>query len=150
MISIARGVSGGTEPQLADVVHVMKLALKAGKTCLGKLGIWDEVTATDERIDDGGTSPSALKLAETVFEKGAEYSATLGHLQAKMLGPDDLLECKKLDAEYFILRAALASSLLELILRSSIQLTVETRPGKRTTFPSWSSCTARDTSSRMR
>ncbi|KAF4776472.1 hypothetical protein HER10_EVM0006458 [Colletotrichum scovillei] len=92
MISVARGVSGGAEPQLADVVHVMKLALKAGKTCL----------------DDGSTSSSALKLAETVFEKGAEYSATLGQLQAKMLGPDDLKECKKLDAEYFILRAALA------------------------------------------
>ncbi|KAK1659678.1 meiosis protein SPO22/ZIP4 like-domain-containing protein [Colletotrichum godetiae] len=92
MMSIARRVSGGAEPQLADVVHLMKLALKAGKTCL----------------DDGRTSLSALKLAETVFEKGAEYSAALGKLQMAMLGPDDLLECKRLDAEYFILRAALA------------------------------------------
>ncbi|KAK1544778.1 hypothetical protein CPAR01_02280 [Colletotrichum paranaense] len=99
MISIARGVPSGAEPQLADVIHVMKLALKAGKTCL----------------DEGGTSSSALKLAETVFEKGAGYSATLSQLQAKMLGPDDLQECKKLDAEYFILRAALASSLLSLM-----------------------------------
>ncbi|KAK1478311.1 hypothetical protein CTAM01_15036 [Colletotrichum tamarilloi] len=124
MISIARGVPSGAEPQLADVVHVMKLALKAGKTCL----------------DEGGTSSSALKLAETVFEKGAGYSATLSQLQAKMLGPDDLQECKKLDAEYFILRAALASSLLSLMMRPLLELTVEDRPGKRITFPSWSSC----------
>ncbi|OHE93556.1 hypothetical protein CORC01_11153 [Colletotrichum orchidophilum] len=80
MISIARGVSACAEPQLADVVHLMKLALKAGKTCL----------------EDGGTSSSALKLAETIFEKGAEYNAALEKLQTTMLGPDDLAESEKM------------------------------------------------------
>ncbi|KAJ3950129.1 sporulation-specific protein 22 [Colletotrichum fioriniae] len=76
MISIARGVSGGTEPQLADVVHVMKLALKAGKTCL----------------DDGGTSPSALKLAETAWKTDnfpvMEFMYSKGHLQPNALDPN--------------------------------------------------------------
>ncbi|EXF81759.1 hypothetical protein CFIO01_04807 [Colletotrichum fioriniae PJ7] len=76
MISIARGVSGGTEPQLADVVHVMKLALKAGKTCL----------------DDGGTSSSALKLAETAWKTDnfpvMEFMYSKGHLQPNALDPN--------------------------------------------------------------
>lgn len=48
MISVARGVSGGAEPQLADVVHVMKLALKAGKTCLGKWRVWRDIRDEEE------------------------------------------------------------------------------------------------------
>ncbi|KXH33815.1 hypothetical protein CSIM01_12068, partial [Colletotrichum simmondsii] len=75
MISIARGVSGGAEPQLADVVHVMKLALKAGKTCL----------------DDCGTSSSALKLAETAWKTDnfpvMEFMYSKGHLQPNALDP---------------------------------------------------------------
>ncbi|KXH62229.1 hypothetical protein CNYM01_13887, partial [Colletotrichum nymphaeae SA-01] len=75
MISVARGVSGGAEPQLADVVHVMKLALKAGKTCL----------------DDGSTSSSALKLAETAWKTDnfpvMEFMYSKGHLQPNALDP---------------------------------------------------------------
>ncbi|KAK1459982.1 hypothetical protein CMEL01_02981 [Colletotrichum melonis] len=75
MISIARGVPSGAEPQLADVVHVMKLALKAGKTCL----------------DEGGTSSSALKLAETAWKTDnfpvMEFMYSKGHLQPNALDP---------------------------------------------------------------
>ncbi|KAL2875833.1 sporulation-specific protein 22 [Colletotrichum sp. CLE4] len=73
MMSIARRVSGGAEPQLADVVHLMKLALKAGKTCL----------------DDVRTSLSALKLAETAWKTGnlpvMEFMYSKGHLQPNAL-----------------------------------------------------------------
>ncbi|KAI3556409.1 hypothetical protein CABS01_03819 [Colletotrichum abscissum] len=75
MISIARGVPSGAEPQLADVVHVMKLALKAGKTCL----------------DEAGASSSALKLAETAWKTDnfpvMEFMYSKGHLQPNALDP---------------------------------------------------------------
>ncbi|KAF6805556.1 hypothetical protein CSOJ01_09425 [Colletotrichum sojae] len=73
-------------PKLPDVVHLMKLALKAGKWC----------------IDDG-----SLKLASAVFVKASNYSSALAQLQQTMLGPDDLTECKRLETEYYILRTAL-------------------------------------------
>ncbi|OLN95249.1 Regulator of drug sensitivity 2 [Colletotrichum chlorophyti] len=87
MIDVARGGVAAAKTQLADVVHLMKLALKTGKTCL----------------DDDNT-----RLASLVFQKAAAYNAALGKMQEEMLGPDDLAECKRLEVEYFIMRTALS------------------------------------------
>ncbi|CCF34294.1 hypothetical protein CH063_06320, partial [Colletotrichum higginsianum] len=94
MIAVARNSSPGAKPQIADVVHLTRLMLKAGKMCID-----------DESIR---TSTNTLKLANAIFSKGAGYVADLGELQKTMLGPDDLIECKRLDSEYYILRTALA------------------------------------------
>ncbi|WQF82317.1 Putative meiosis specific protein Spo22/ZIP4/TEX11 [Colletotrichum destructivum] len=94
MIAIARHGSTGAALQVADVVHLTRLMLKAGKMCLD-----------DESIR---TSTNTMKLANAIFSKGAGYVADLGELQNTMLGPDDLIECKRLESEYYILRTALA------------------------------------------
>ncbi|KAI8294264.1 Transcriptional regulator [Colletotrichum sp. SAR11_240] len=92
MIDIARfwKVAEDARPEdwmpLADVVHLMRLALKAGKMCL----------------DDCGA-----KFANMVFLKASNYSDLLGRLTQTMLGPDDLAECKRLESEYYILRTAM-------------------------------------------
>ncbi|KAJ0162227.1 hypothetical protein CTA2_4896 [Colletotrichum tanaceti] len=94
MITVARNYSPGAKPQIADLVHLTRLMLKAGKMCID-----------DESIR---TSTNTMRLANAIFSKGAEYVADLGDLQKTMLGPDDLIECKRLDSEYYILRTALA------------------------------------------
>ncbi|KAI8218718.1 hypothetical protein K4K54_010127 [Colletotrichum sp. SAR 10_86] len=92
MIDIARfwKVAEDARPEdwmpLADVVHLMRLALKAGRMCL----------------DDCGA-----KFANMVFLKASNYSDLLGRLTQTMLGPDDLAECKRLESEYYILRTAM-------------------------------------------
>ncbi|KAF5526463.1 hypothetical protein CGCA056_v002343 [Colletotrichum aenigma] len=92
MIDIARfwKVAEDARPEdwmpLADVVHLMRLALKAGKMCL----------------DDCGA-----KFANMVFLKASNYSDLLGRLTQTTLGPDDLAECKRLESEYYILRTAM-------------------------------------------
>ncbi|KAK2055776.1 SPO22-domain-containing protein [Colletotrichum caudatum] len=94
MIAVARGASPGAKPRMADVVHLTKLMLKAGRMCID-----------DDSI---GASTGTMKLATAIFTKGAGYVAALGELQKTMLGPDDLAECKRLESEYYILRTALA------------------------------------------
>ncbi|KAI8316407.1 Transcriptional regulator [Colletotrichum sp. SAR11_59] len=92
MIDIARfwKVAEDARPEdwmpLANVVHLMRLALKTGKMCL----------------DDCGA-----KFANMVFLKASNYSDLLGRLTQTMLGPDDLAECKRLESEYYILRTAM-------------------------------------------
>ncbi|KAF9871179.1 hypothetical protein CkaCkLH20_11348 [Colletotrichum karsti] len=92
MIDVARfwKVSNDAEQEhwvlLADVLHLMRLALKAGKVSL----------------DD-----STTKFASNIFLKAADYSVLLGKWMTTMLGPDDVAECKRLDCEYYILRTAM-------------------------------------------
>ncbi|KAL0941625.1 uncharacterized protein CTRU02_204388 [Colletotrichum truncatum] len=71
---------------LAELVHLMRLALKAGKMC----------------IDDDNT-----RLAGAICLKGSDYNTALAGLQTTISGPDDLAECKRLSSEYFIMRTAL-------------------------------------------
>ncbi|GKT44533.1 uncharacterized protein ColSpa_04714 [Colletotrichum spaethianum] len=96
MISVARGAVSGAKPQMADAVHLTKLMLKAGRMCIDD----DSIT----------TSTGTMKLVNAIFSKGAGYVTALGELQKTMLRPDDLIECKRLDTEYYILRTALLTA----------------------------------------
>ena len=92
--------------RVADVVYLLKLALKAARDCIGMgLGVWGLRDLILMRIIEEKES----NLATTVLQKAADYKSSLQDLGPKM-ATDEIAEYNCLEVEYFILRTGLVSS----------------------------------------
>lgn len=91
----------------AEVVRLLRLALKAGRSCIGmtQTSLLSVLLYVSKLvwIDD-----SEFELATLVLQRAADYNTRLRDLLSG-ISHDDANDIKGLEAEYFILRAALAS-----------------------------------------
>ncbi|KAI1866259.1 uncharacterized protein JN550_007647 [Neoarthrinium moseri] len=89
LVSLAHGSNNASVPEL---IRLTRISLKAGRSCIGKL----------PTSGDG-----ELECALLTLQKAADYN---GLLQGQRHGmPDDeVVACKRLEVEYFILRTALS------------------------------------------
>ncbi|KAI1873577.1 hypothetical protein JX265_005199 [Neoarthrinium moseri] len=89
LVSLAHGSNNASVPEL---IRLTRISLKAGRSCIGKV----------PTSGDG-----ELECALLTLQKAADYN---GLLQGQRHGmPDDeVVACKRLEVEYFILRTALS------------------------------------------
>ncbi len=93
-------------------VKLLKLSLKAGRSCLGKRprvrlagpsAIYHSTHTYLVRTDEGD-----LELASVALRKAADYSGRL-HCLSDSMPDDEANECKRLETDYLVQRTAVVS-----------------------------------------
>lgn len=90
-----------------DVIRLTKLAIKTGRSCIGKLQISHQL-CTHAYETNRHAEEDELEFALLALQKAADCNGLLQNMREN-LAQDDAKVCKRLEAEYFILRTVLVS-----------------------------------------
>lgn len=94
-----------------DLLRLEKLAIKAGRSCIGIVHLRLTACIRFARLTIAYLVDGELKFALMTLQKAAEYNGLLQNLQAK-LPQEELRTSKRLETEYLTLRIALVSCML--------------------------------------
>lgn len=94
-----------------DLIRLEKLAIKAGRSCIGIVHLPHTACIRFTRLILTCTDNGELKFALMTLQKAAEYNGLLQNLEAK-LPQDELRISNRLETEYYTLRIVLASCML--------------------------------------